>query len=225
MTPAPHSVVEGSRDRVLALLRAAEHPLGVAAIQTATGLSANAARFHLDRLVRSGAARAARDPNHAGPGRPAVLFSASPAAAVEPAAAYRLLAGILAKELDSSGRPGAHLEAGRTWARTTGRCAGEAGTDPVAAAMTLFTDTGFQPALRADGRTVELHRCPYLDLAVERPAVVCGVHLGMVLGVLHEIGDGTRVRLVPVLHGDDPCLVRFEDPEDPENPEVEERVS
>lgn len=47
VSPTDAPTQHGSRDRVLAVVRASETPLGVAAITTATGLSANAVGFHL----------------------------------------------------------------------------------------------------------------------------------------------------------------------------------
>jgi hypothetical protein len=59
--------------------------------------------------------------------------------------------------------------------------------------------------------------------------MVCGVHPGLLTGVLEEIGTRTRVSLVPVLDASGPCLVRLAetpvpaaDPVSP--PSIEERV-
>jgi hypothetical protein len=64
---------------------------------------------------------------------------------------------------------------------------------------------------------------------MEQPEMVCGVHLGLLTGVLEEIGTRTRVSLVPALDGSGPCLVRLAetpvpaaDPVSP--PSIEERV-
>jgi predicted ArsR family transcriptional regulator len=192
---------------VLAVLRGAAEPLCVSAISTATRLSANAVRFHLDNLIDVGAVRGVRDPDHSGAGRPAVLYSAMPSEAVDPAAAYRVLAGLLARELTRSGGPKASTDAGRVWARRIVPDRVGDAADPLAVVVSLFEDTGFNPTIGADGSTVELHRCPFRELAIEQPEVVCGVHLGLLTGVLEEIGAPTKVRLVPVLDGSGPCLV------------------
>jgi len=162
VSPTPLPTPTSSRDRELGLLRASAVPLGVADLMDATGLSANTVRFHLTHLLDGGAIRAARDPSHSGPGRPASLYSAVPAEAVEEASAYRALAGLLATELVRSGRPNAAMDAGRSWAsqiipsirpahpvRGSGRP-----TNPMAVVRNLFEDTGFQPVLAEDGRTV-----------------------------------------------------------------------
>ncbi len=199
---------------MLAALRAAPGPLGVTAISAATHLSANAVRFHLARLLATGAVRAAKDPGQHGPGRPLVLYSAAPAEAVDPASAYRVLAGLLARELTRSAGPAASVDAGRAWARRmhpgTGSTDPQGLQDPVDVVLTLFADTGFQPTLVGDGRTLHLHRCPFRDLAVEQPEVVCGVHQGLVNGVLDEIGADLTATLVPVQDGSGPCRLRLD---------------
>jgi predicted ArsR family transcriptional regulator len=198
---------EASRDRVLAFLRARSESAGVATIAAATGLSSNAVRFHLEHLIEDGAVRSAKDEAHTGPGRPSILYRAAPAEAVESAAAYRLLAGLLAAELGAIGPADASTEVGRTWARRLARP--RTSRDPVQEVLRLFEDTGFEPQLRADGRTVELHRCPFYELAAGQPDVVCDVHLGLVTGVLEQLGAPRPVQLTPVLDGSGPCLLRI----------------
>jgi len=209
MTPAADPVRAGSRDRVLAALRAASAATSLRDLCVETGLSPNAVRFHLDNLRRSGAVRSVSDPEHAAAGRPATLYTAAPAEGVESAAAYRTLAGTLAAELARTAGPKASTDAGRAWAAELMRGRDVTGRDPGAVVMELLDDGGFSPEMRADGSTVELHRCPFLDLALEQPAVVCGVHLGVVTGVLDTLGAVASVRLRPVLEGDGPCLVHL----------------
>ena len=211
MSPTAAPTRQNSRERVLAVLRGSETPIGVAAITGATGLSANAVRFHLQNLIESRAVRAAADPDHNGPGRPAIRYAATPREATDPASAYRLLAALLARALNRSAAPGAASEAGRDWARALVPAGSAAGSpkDPIEAVSTLFENSGFDPRPGLDGQTLELHRCPFLDLAVEQPDVVCGIHLGLAKGLLEEIGARREVRLVPVLDGSGPCLVRL----------------
>ena len=230
MTPAADPIRESSRDRVLAVLRAAAQPVGISDVSAATGLSPTAARFHLDHLIGLGAVHASKDPSSSGSGRPALLYTAAPAEAVDPAAAYRALARLLAVELERSAGSRAATEAGRAWAASLlkGRDLEDAVALPLV--LSLLTDGGFNPVLSVDGSTVELHRCPFLDLALEQPAVVCGVHLGLVTGVLDAIGSDATVRLVPDLDGDGPCLVRFSVPgktsaSSTEVPTIEEHVT
>lgn len=211
MSRGPSTTRQDSRRRVLAVLRASGSPLGVGAVAAQTGLSPNAVRFHLGHLLDEGSVRPVKDPGHAGPGRPAVLYAALPAEAVDGAAAYRRLAGLLASELSRSADPGAPVDAGRAWARslTASNPAPPADRDPVELVSALFELTGFAPRVGADGASVELHRCPFLLVAQDEPAVVCGLHLGLVTGLLDEVGLTQQARLSPVLDGSGPCVVHI----------------
>lgn len=224
-----------SRERVLAALRAAGEPLSGRELADRVGLSLTAARFHLGRLIAVGAVRAVAE-GRLRPGRPQVLYRAVPAEAVDGGSAYRVLAGVLAAQVLRSGGPDAAVQAGRAWAAevpialrgatdppvtrdpaadapvTPDPTAGPA-ADPEASTVQrvlgLLDEGGFEPRLSANHRTIELHRCPFLDLAAERADVVCGVHLGFVQGVLERAGAPTGVRLIPVTDGSGPCLVHL----------------
>jgi predicted ArsR family transcriptional regulator len=197
---------------VLAALRESARPLGVGAVRAVTGLSANAVRFHLQRLIDAGLVQSAADPDHAGPGRPAILYAATSQTEADPATSYRLLAALLARAVGRSATAGAASEAGRDWASAIAP-RGYRG-EPLQLVETLFQASGFAPRRAApvagdDVHTLELHQCPFLDLAVDQPEIVCSVHLGLVTGLLDEIGQPRHVRVVPVLDGSGPCLVRI----------------
>lgn len=226
-----------SRGRVLHTLRTADRPLPSSEIASAVGLSNTAVRFHLGKLVADGFVRTGTE-GRARPGRPCVTYRAVPAEAVDGARAYRLLAGVLAAQLSRAGDPAISVEAGRRWAVETltdptvwsrhdlrdpaeeeaeaaaiaDRPLSEAG---VARVMALLGDGGFEPRLSPGGRAIELHRCPFLELAAERAEVVCAVHLGFVRGVLERLGEAAAVRLTPVVDGSAPCLVHLAPAEPP----------
>ncbi|MGV8977794.1 MAG: helix-turn-helix transcriptional regulator [Cellulomonas sp.] len=116
----------------------------------------------------------------------------------------------------------AATEAGRRWGRTVARSTGS-GSDPVDAEhgleriVALLDDVGFAPRVspsagagpsvlrggagevdgaEVGGIVVELHRCPFREVAVEHPDVVCGVHLGLMQGALEQMGASvTSIRL------------------------------
>jgi predicted ArsR family transcriptional regulator len=191
------------------------------------GLSVNTVRFHLDRLRREGAVTRQSTPPD-GPGRPHLLYRAFAAEAVEGAAAYRLLAELLAEGLVRSGNARGTVEAGRSWADrlvaphdpSVGASAGaDEDASAVARVVELFEDGGFAPELLG-ASTVALHRCPFRELASVRADVVCTVHLGFVRGVLQRLqevaGAAGRVphriepdlvELRPVPDGSGPCLL------------------
>jgi predicted ArsR family transcriptional regulator len=211
VSPTVSDVPQGSRARVLNVLREAERPARLADLTAATGLSANAVRSHLQRLLADGAVQAAHDPDHSGPGRPANLYLASPMHTADPVSAYRLLAALLVGALDQAD-PALVSNAGRAWAAAVSPVkTGGSSPEPFSAVRELLERGGFAPRVSADGAVLELHRCPFVDLAAVAPGVVCGLHLGMVTGALEQIGAAVTAHLLPVLDGPGPCLVRLID--------------
>lgn len=197
-----------SRTAVLELLRSRAQPLGVLEVAQHVGLHQNTVRSHLDLLVDSGyAIRRSEAPK--GPGRPRVVYEATAGPGGEHN--YRLLAEVLADHLiATSEAPGlAAVNAGRSWAVSTGlrQHAIGAGTasapplsedDAVAAVVRMLGDNGFAPQLSADGTSINLHRCPFRELAQTHPDVVCGAHLGIIQGALAELGGMvSATRLLP----------------------------
>ena len=198
-----------SRMAVLELLRSRARPLGVGEVAQHVGLHQNTVRSHLDLLVDSGyAIRPSEAPS--GPGRPRMVYEATAAPAGEDN--YRLLAEVLAQHIvATSERPGeAAVNAGRSWAASTGRRghtddgAGTAAALPISEdaaiveVVRMLGDSGFAPELSADGTSINLHRCPFRELAVSHPDVVCGAHLGIIQGALTELGTMvSATRLLP----------------------------
>lgn len=194
-----------SRARVLAALREAGDPLGVGAVAERVGLHANTARFHLDALVEAGLAdRAAEEREQ--PGRPRLLYAARPEGARAGQRNYRFLAEILAGYVAAtSARPAeAGLEAGRAWGRSLAeRPPPMSRTEPGPATgqlVAVLDDVGFAPQAVTSGsdRRIELHHCPFRELAEKHPDLVCSVHLGLMRGMLAELNTTVGVeRLDP----------------------------
>ena len=206
-----HQVLAGvSRTAVLELLRSRREPWGVGAVAQHVGLHPNTVRSHLDLLVESGyAVRRSEAPR--GPGRPRMVYEAT--AASDDGTNYRLLAEVLARHLvATSERPGeAAVNAGRGWALSQPRAgaARPAGAPPiseqdaVAAVVRMLADSGFGPEVSADGTVINLHHCPFRELALSHPDVVCGAHLGIIQGALAELGAPVQAtRLVPFVEPD-----------------------
>lgn len=73
--------------------------------------------------------------------------------------------------------------------RTDDRSPAEAALSATTAEIvTLLDEAGFEPLPIGDGSRIELHRCPFHELAQADPEVVCGVHLGLMQGALAEMG-------------------------------------
>ena len=75
--------------------------------------------------------------------------------------------------------------------------------DAVGRIVALLDDVGFAPRLRdsvaattdpratgtgpATATVIELHQCPFREVAIEHSEVVCGVHLGLIQGALDQM--------------------------------------
>lgn len=189
--PLAGPVLGDSRGEVLAVLQAAGEPLAVSDIAVQVGLHPSTARFHLDGLVEHGLA-VRQTEYRAVPGRPRTLYLASPDSARAGRRSYRLLAEILTSYVAThSEDPGkAAVEAGEAWGRfLTERPAPSRRVDAAEAERQLvdtLDDIGFAPesVTRGRERQILLHRCPFREVAKEHGEVVCGVHLGLMRGLL-----------------------------------------
>lgn len=186
----------GARRRdVLQHVRQAPVPQTAADVAGALGMHLNTARFHLDALAEQEYVDRRAEERRT-PGRPRVLYSARPAGPGP--RGYRRLSGVLAAvvaTLDPRGEQVA--EAGRGWGRSL---ASEtpAGADPLARLHEVMDVVGFAPETLPDVGEVRLHHCPFLEVATDRPEVVCRLHLGLVQGALEELAAPWAVeRLVP----------------------------
>ena len=178
-------------------------------------------RFHLDRLEQAGLV--ASQDERVGVGRPRRRFTLLPGQLAEVTApdAYRLLAEVLAGAMASGASVDAD-EAGRRWAldhaaqlvgveassentrraRTPGAWLAKVG-----AVLDVLDLWGYEPTVttKDSGRTAELclHRCPLRQLAIDNPAVACGVHRGVIRGTLEALGErDATVSLVPFVTPD-----------------------
>jgi predicted ArsR family transcriptional regulator len=187
----------------------------------AAGVSRSLAAFHLDKLVEAGLLETSfrRTSGRTGPGagRPAKLYRRAPgerAVSVPPrsySAAGRLLAEVvdragLDRQLNAAARAAGlrdgaaangsedESEHGSEGCDSPGSGRGGDGSngDPVA----LLRDRGYQPF--HDGDTVRLHNCPFHALAEEYPALICGMNLALVEGLISaRSGDRWTVAMDP----------------------------
>ena len=198
--------------------------LTAAELAAEVDLHVTTVRFHLDQLVAAGLVEAAFR-HGGGAGRPRKVYSLAPGSlddvdARAEADHLRLLSGLLASTLTEgvSGHSMTPAEAGRRWALehvpadlasppadTPGRGLGQ-----LAQMIDVLQEWGYTPELRTSdgGRVAEvtLAHCPFLDLARANPAVVCGIHRGLIAGSLAQLGEpATRVSLEPFVD-DTTCL-------------------
>ena len=196
------------RRAVLDLLVEQEEPLTVTRVAQTLGQHPNTVREHLEALTRAGLARRDHLPP-AGRGRPASVYTYAPEASFtspEYAVLARVLVSYLTRTLPDGPVLRDHaLEAGRSWGRAiaerdveltgdVGRAHPGTGArgrrDSVDRLAAMLDRAGFDSDTRHGGSvsTVRLARCPVLELARERPEVVCNAHLGMAREILTSTG-------------------------------------
>ncbi|WP_133741232.1 helix-turn-helix transcriptional regulator [Actinorugispora endophytica] len=195
-----------SRVAVLEAVRGAGRPMAVREIAEAVGLHANTVRAHLALLAERGYVVGAAEDRER-PGRPRLLYTAPPDR--DEKRNYRLLAETLVAYLaeHSGDRTAAAIAAGRVYGERAVRqehpLAEVTGEAAVRTVVEILDDIGFEPRRSADGRRVDLHRCPFRELAESSPEVVCGVHLGIMRGALAELGAPVEaVNLEPFVEPD-----------------------
>ena len=207
------------RELVLRELKRAAAPVGIAEIADRLGVHPNTVRFHLDKLVGDG--RVERVSARAGAmGRPAQLYQAVRGMDPSGPREFELLARVLVEALSVRAEPAADAaRAGREWGRARARADGQRASRlaPIDRLERLMDELGFAPELasaqeagRGDARDqqprtswVGLRSCPFLELATDRPGVVCPVHLGLMQGALEGWeADVTVDRLDPFVQPD-----------------------
>jgi predicted ArsR family transcriptional regulator len=141
------------------------------------------------------------------PGRPRLLYRLGSSALPSHGDEYRLLASVLADTLsrDPAGTDACE-ESGRAWGAglVAGRRAPAAAVDAV---VEILDAQGFEPQARE--QAIEMHRCPFHDLAEANPRVVCAVHRGLIDGALAELGSGLSVSALEIFPRPNVCVARL----------------
>jgi predicted ArsR family transcriptional regulator len=178
------------------------------------GIARSVAAFHLDKLVGAGLAEVhfERLTGRTGPGagRPAKVYRRA-AREIEvslPERRYNLAGALLAQAVERSATEGVPVDAAlRDAAVATGRRLGEearaaAGTRTGRAkrrdaVLGVLERNGYEPRVR-DGEIV-LANCPFHALAEQHRALVCGMNLDLLSGIVEGIGGEDRLsaRLAP----------------------------
>ncbi|WP_417562892.1 helix-turn-helix transcriptional regulator [Microbacterium sp.] len=200
------------REDVLRLVDESEEPLTIAALADRLGMHPSTVRFHLERLVADGRIEMTKDARGQR-GRPAQLFGSANDQAEADARRYRMLAEILVDALGDRPDPvGAATDAGRRWGRREAESIEAA--DPVAGLVDVLDRIGFGPQVADDAQTaadaqVNVCHCPFLELALERPDVVCSVHLGIMQGALAVWDENVTVSRLVRHERPEPCVAHL----------------
>jgi predicted ArsR family transcriptional regulator len=183
-----------TRTRLLELLRASGNGRDARTLAGELDLHVNTVRSHLAILEQADLVTSAPEERQVR-GRPRILYSAVAFDDAGTGDEYRFLATVLASSLTTeTAEPGrVAQQAGERWGQhlverpRPGRR--RRPSDAVDRALVVLDDLGFAPRLDAgEGTRIELHRCPFRELAAEHTDVVCGIHLGILRGALAEAG-------------------------------------
>lgn len=208
---------DNTRYAIYLELARASRPLATAEIADGLDLHVNTVRPHLERMRELGLLAMEVDPR-GGVGRPQHRYGLSPDApslGLEPPA-YPLLAAMLVRasaevRLD----PEEVTEAGREQGRVDGARARAADLPCQRALELRLAELGFDPASTESddngdestaGTTIAFTHCPFRQLAEVNPDLVCGLHRGMVEGLI-ELYDDADVADFRSLIDRDPCQV------------------
>jgi predicted ArsR family transcriptional regulator len=205
-----------TRARVLALLQDAGEPMTAAAAAARMGLHVNTARFHLDALTADGLVVRERE-ERSTPGRPKMMYAAASSAPGVAGRSYRLLAEILTSYLaDRLPDPAASAEeAGHAWGRFLTEPARPFAAPDAEQALDALVDglgrVGFESHV-VDERgslRLEVSHCPFLEVAEGHNDVVCSVHLGLMKGMLEQMGAPVRAEDLEPLVEPSLCIARL----------------
>jgi len=174
------------------------------------GVHPNTVRFHLDGLLESGRVERVKGSVRT-PGRPPQLFRPVRGMDPEGPRSYRVLAQILVEAFADDPDAGRRAsDAGREWGRRRAAALSEArGGDPrtpdesVDRLADLLDEIGFAPEVSDSEPQIGLRHCPFLEIAVDSPHIVCAIHLGLMQGAVEQWRAPVNVdRLTPLAEPD-----------------------
>lgn len=191
-------LAQPTRRRLYALLSDLGGAASTDALAERLNRHPNGVRGHLQRMRDAGLVIHRRV---AGPrGRPRDEWAVSPGAEPggDPPRAYAALARWLARAIPATPRRLTEVE---STGREIGRELAPADGDLVTSITDLMAALGFQPTADQPepGRMhCTLGNCPYRDSVRENQPVICGLHRGLVRGLLDRMApDATLERFVP----------------------------
>ena len=220
-------LADPSRYAIYQELACADEPLSTVEVADRLELHPNTVRIHLEKMRDAGLVDSSTD-RHGSVGRPQHRWSTSasaPALGLEPSG-FRVLAHLLAEV--AAGRGAATERAASAGRRRgeerTSRRAVRAGprSDPsrserlrlacIRAVADELTDLGFDPAVEPGEAVTQLSftKCPFRELAVLYPDLVCELHRGLTEGILAGVaaanpGVEARLESFSSLVERDPC--------------------
>ena len=214
-----------SREQLLHLLNESDEVLTISELADRTGLHPNTVREHLNILIAAELVNS-ESQTSGGRGRPKRAYRATATSSVpnprssQETDSLELLCRVLAAQAaqDNFGSSTwEHAEnSARQWVHDH---ADEVPTHEVNTAeqaieviTELLDQRGFAPVAEPNEQRVVLHACPYGELAAEQQQVICGAHLGLVLGALERAGSPVKARFADIDPFTPRCVIQLVDP-------------
>lgn len=172
----------------------------------ATGLHPNTAREHLDRLVGEGFVTVTAE-HRDSKGRPRKLYSAAAGADHGAGSIREAKLAEAQHRADQLRRLFPLKPAGAPETAPAGHCSGS--QRQMDALEDHLDRSGFNAELDGDGVHMHLRDCPYIDMVRVHPEV-CGVHFGLIQGVLDQAEGPLQALELHVLEGPNLCTVDLE---------------
>lgn len=192
--PPRRKQVSDAGERLLSLVRQYDGPVGVDELATKLGKHTNTIREQLNTLVNAGFITRSRSEVE-GRGRPAWYYQASSATYGNDREVIGLAAALANQIERSSDDPhGSAVEAGERW----GSHLLAGGGDVERGVFWMLDELGFAPELEGAANRMRLHACPLAEIARDHPVMACGVHHGVIRGVVRQLGgDPDAAQLEP----------------------------
>jgi predicted ArsR family transcriptional regulator len=185
-----------TRHEVFRYIADAGRPVDVAELTDHLGLHHNAIRQHLAKLAEAGLVSEGTAPR-VGRGRPRLVYTVDPSAESRwgITGPYERLTLMLTEIIRTGDAP---VEVGRRAGRRAVTGTPEA-ADPVADLVDAMDRQGFEPTAKRRGNQIDivLGACPFETTALADPDTVCGLHLGIALGVAESLDGVVIDELVP----------------------------
>ena len=185
-----------TRHELFRYIADARGPVDVAELTEHLGLHHNAIRQHLAKLVEAGLVSGTTGAR-VGRGRPRLVYTVDPSAESRwgVTGPYERLTLLLSEIIRTGDAP---VDVGRRAGRQMRAATADPG-DPVAGLVGAMERQGFEPIAKRRGNKVDivLGACPFATTALADPDTVCGVHLGLALGVADLIDGLVIDELVP----------------------------
>ncbi len=187
-----HRALAGwTRVAMLTSLRESAVPLDARELAKGTGVHVNTVRFHLEVLAKAGLVSSEFE-HRPRRGRPRQVWRPTATVTPGPEEGYRMLAEVLAGYLQANvpdpGKLG--LEIGTLWGTQLANTQVENPRQGLDRVVDMLARLGFSPELvdTPDEIQLQLHSCPFLEVARGNSQLVCSAHLGLLRGALAEAG-------------------------------------